>query len=801
MLKYQTPPWMLTVPAIFLSLCLGGCRWQGQDGIPPPVLMPAVGVVPLHSKPPGDTGKKIVRQEPEDQPVATPYNGPDPGNAAPLTQWTPVQNLALTGRTPGLVVCEPVAVNTAAGTADFGAGCGRWLQFTVAGLPQMGQTPLWSSLPRAESEMGRTDLRLSLPDARRLAGILGVNSVATGQISGSAGHCTLTYQLYAVPSGSAIGAPLQASGTSAQIVSRLPALARSMAASLGVSTPSLPATVQASPAELGLLGHLAWYPDDNLSVAQTHLLQALAPRLPLAGLFLINTSGDLSDTQWAAAVKSLLAQQPQNGLVWAQAGYSNPSLAALSQAQLARNLQMFPQNYLFEAAETWVNRRLQNYNAERRAAEQTVQDAPRNPDAWLTLGSTVSEEGDRVRQSRLASDLTAQEWQFLNTVYPQWDYAVSRAAQLDPLFGKAWDRVAKAATFDGRPRLADQALWRDITLNKTDPGAYAWGLQMYQSKWGGSSVKRSQIAQTLAALQYPAVSQGLYAVKILRDNEEAPDEYLAERQTLLSALLARTQQSIARNPGDVQAHYDQAYALSLAGRKRKAIQEFKNVALLRPADSQSYFDLAQEYDQVEMTAPAVAAYRQGLSLEPQSAYGHYNLGWDLKIQGQLPQAEAEMRQAIKTAPFYPEAHAGLAEVLAREHRGKEATAEMQQAVHLNPFLVPAAGELSGMLDDQGRYIESLAAGRHAVQINRNDNNSMDTMADDYLHLKNWDRSIQMSQAALQVDPQDSLAHENLGEAYIGQGRKADAHAEWNQVLAMDHDQMAQVARKMLAKYP
>ena len=785
-----------------LAGCLsGGCgRGTGDaaSGLDP---IPVFQVTALHGKPPGDDGRKIVRLDAEDNLAASPNGGRQNGSATPLSAWTPVDQLPSVAVGPGLVVCEPVAAGAGAGVADFGAGCGRWLHFSVAGLPQMGQTPLWSSLERAEAEMGRTDLRLGLPDVRRLAGILGATHMALGQITGPAAHCTLSYQLYAVPGGTPVGTALQATGTQAQVLSQLPRLAQRMSALLGLSPSPLPPAIRATPTEIGLLGRLAWYPDQNLPAAQIHQLQVMATRLPLAGLFLVNTTEDLTGPQWDAAARALLAQEPSNGLVWAQLGYSSPGMVALSQPQLARNLQAFPQNYPFAAAQTWVQRRLQNANAERRAAEQTVQNAPRNPDAWLTLGSTVSEEGDRVRQCRLAADLSAQEWQFLNSVYPQWDYAVSRSAQLDPLYGKAWDRVAQAATFDGHPRQADQALWKDIALNPNDPGSYEWGLQMYQGKWGGSSRKLAQTAQTLSSLPYPKVEQGLYAVKLLRDNEGEPGQFGAERQALLARLLARTRQAIAHNPGDAQAHYDQAYALSLAGRTGQSAAEYRNVVLLRPTDAQALFDLAQEYDQRNALAPAITAYRQGLCLDPTSAVAHFGLGWDLKEQRQLRLAETEMRKAVQAAPYYAEAHAGLATVLAGEHRGKEATAEMQQAVRLNPSLIPAVGELCSLLDEQGRYAESLAAGRHAIQIKPDDNGTMDEMADDYLHLKQWDRSIEMSQAALQVDASDALAHENLGEAYVGQGRKGDARDEWNKVLAMDHGDVAPVARKMLAEYP
>ncbi len=781
------------------GLLLSGCHRGGDTALPS--RMPNAQVHLLPAKPAGDSGEKLVRQAAEDQLTYGASFGPETAVPSALTQWTSVDTLALTGYSPGLVVCEPVAVQADSGTTDFGAGCGRWLHLSVAGLPQMGQTPLWSSLRRAETELTRTDLRLTPTQAKQLSTILGVTHVATGQITGTAAQCTLTYQLFSVPSGTAVGPALTATGTSTQVLSQLPALARRMAAALGVSAPTLSVPIRAAPSEFGLLGRLDWYPDDTLPAAQTHQLQVMAARLPLAGLFLVNTTGDLTDAQWNAAVSALLAQNPDNALIWAQIGFSNPSLLALARPQLTRNLLKYPQNTLFAAGDTWMLRLLKSYNLERRAAEQTVQNAPRNPDGWLTLASTISEEGDRLRWSRRASEITPREWQFLNAVYPQWFYATSQAVRLDPLFGKAWDRVAKAATFADHPRQADQALWKDIALNKADPEAYAWGLQMYQSKWNDDPLKLRQVAQAIAGIAYPTVAQGLFAAKILRDNEGIDGQFQSERQALLTTLLARTQRAIAANPGDAQAHYDQAYALSLAGHKGEAITEYKNVALLRPTEAQSYFDIAQEYDQRERAVPAIAAYRQGLKLDPASAVAHYGLGWDLKNQGQLSAAEVEMRQAVKLAPFYPEAHAGLAQVLATEHRGKEATAQMLQAVQLNPSLMPAVPELCTMLDEQGRYVESLAMGRRAIELNPGDGASMDTMADDYLHQKLWANSIQMSQAALQVNANDPVAHENLGEAYIGQGRKEEAQSEWNKVLTLDHGPVAQAAREMLAKYP
>ena len=782
------------------ALLLTGCRNE-QPGIldSAVTLVPHIKVVQLRQAPVGRQTQAIVRQN-EDS------DGDSAGTAAKtkeesLTSWTPAEKLVPVANSPGFVVCEPVPTNADKATTNFGSGCGRWLHLNVSGQPMLGQTPLWSSLERAQNELGRSDLRLTLPDAKRLASILGVSNAAIGQISGSGAHCSLSYQLWAIPSGKAIGTSVQAVGTAAQVLAQLPRMAKQLAAQIGLPQAKLPIAIAAHPADMELLGRLPWYAGATPTAAETKQMLALAPKLPLAGLFLANTNGLLTDSQWAAVSKALLTQQPDNGLIWAQIAKSAPFFVRDCPIHLTQIRQKYPHNYLFAATDAWLQRSIEQSNAERHAAEQTVQDAPRNPDAWLTLGWTISQEGNRLRLGRFASDLSAQDWAFLNSVYPQWLYAVSQAASLDPLYGKAWNRVAEAATFAGHSRTADQALWKGIALNPNDPEYYTWGLQMYQDKWGGNPSQLNKVAQGIAAIRYTTVAQGLYGVKILKNNEQVPNQFAGPRQTLLASLLTRTQQEIAQNSADAQAHYDQAVGLALAGRHSEAILEYKNVALLQPSDVDSHLNLGDAYDQSGRTQEAIAEFRQAVTLMPTSALAHYDLGWDLKHLSQFPEAETEMRKAIHLSPNYAEAHYGLGEVLMGVHREKEATPEYQKAAQLNPFFRDAYERLCYLLDTQGRYVESLAAGRHAVEISRDNNSVMDNMADDYLHLKDWAHSIQMSEAALQVDANDPLAHENLGEAYIGQGKTAEAHDEWNKVLTLDHGAVAQAAREMLAKHP
>ena len=723
------------------------------------------------------------------------------GPGALPANWTSPEGLRPVGSGPGLVVCEPISVNADASTTDFAAGCGRWLHLTVSGQPALGQTPLWSSLERAQTELGRSDLRLTLPQAKRLASILGVTHVAVGKVTGSAAHCTLTYQLWTVPGGKAVGASLKATGTTTQVLAQLPRLAKKLAAQIGLPNAALPTTVAAKPADMALLGRMPWYADTLPTPAETDRLQRLTVRLPLAGLFLVNTNKLLSKAQWDSDATALLTQQPDNPLIWAQIEKTAPFIVQAASVQLARDRRVYPKNGLFAVTDAWAQRADRQTDLERRAAEQSVQDAPRNPDAWLTLGWTVSQEASEYRLGRAAQEMSDQDWSYLNTLYAQWLYSVSKAAALDPQFGLAWNRVAEAATFAGDSRLADQAFWKSIALHPNDPDYYSWGLQMYQEKWDGDSAKLDKVAQALAAGSYPDVAAGLAAVKVLKRNEQVRNQFLAPRQALLSILLARTRQAITQNSADAKAHYDLAIGLELAGQRQEALEEYKTIVRLNPSKIDSHLNLGTAYDQAGMTNEAVAEYRQAVALGPDSALAHYDLGLELKSQSQFPEAETEMRTALKLNTAFPEAHYALGAILLGQHRDKEATPEYQQAAKLSPFFLFAYEQLCYLLDAQGRYAESLAAGRHATEISHRYNSTLDTMADDCLHLRDWAQSVQMSEAALQIAPNDAIAHENLGEAYIGQGKTADAHSEWNRVLTLDHGSIAQAAREMLAKYP
>ena len=123
------------------------------------------------------------------------------------------------------------------------------------------------------------------------------------------------------------------------------------------------------------------------------------------------------------------------------------------------------------------------------------------------------------------------------------------------------------------------------------------------------------------------------------------------------------------------------------------------------------------------------------------------------------------------------------------------------------YALEARIALVSALDEVGQYDEALAAGREANRLLAEQGQAEaespvhNTMADAYLHKKEWDHSIAESKAALEYNPNDAWAHENLAEAYIGKGEKTLAQAEWTKTIALGDPMLASVARKLLAAHP
>jgi len=695
----------------------------------------------------------------------------------------------------GIVICEPVVRQADRQVADFGAGCGRWLFFTVGGRAEVGRTPLWSEVARARRELGRDDLRLTLPDAARIAPMLGLTHIAVGRMTGTARHGVLTYQLYAMPGRTPVGPALTAQGAQKQIVAALPGLAGRLTRLLGVPALPAPPPVGASPDELRRLGAVPWGPDDPLPAAQEQSFRDLAPRLPLAGLLGMKNSLRRDRPQLAAAAARLMAQAPENVLVLGQIGYVEASALVPYQAQAERLAGRFPHSYALAHAGVWLQRARHDQAQEMLLAQQMVAAAPRNPDAWLSLGATLSDAAQDIRRGRFSALLSAQEQAGLDVLYTRSLRAIQKAADLDPSYGHAWLKLATAATFQGRQELADTAFWKAQRLAPDRADVYWWGLQMFQPKWGGDPATLAKVAALAASERYPTVGQTLYVAGGLAS---------ARSQDASQALRQRAERDaraeLALHPDDGDAHWDLAAALQAQRKTPEALAEFRLAAAALPGAPAVHEELARLVYDAGQWDEAMREYRKVIQLDPRDENAHFLLGWGLKHAERWDEAVQEFQTGLRLNPRDPAPHYGLGVLYEARNLPQDAIAEYEKAVSLSPDYQEANERLLLLLDQDNQLDKALAAGRRVVQSDPENGGAWDNIADVCLKRKDWAASLSASDTALKLNANDALAHENRGEALMGQGDKAAARAEWEQVLKMDQGSVAKTARDNLAAH-
>ena len=244
-----------------------------------------------------------------------------------------------------------------------------------------------------------------------------------------------------MPDGKPLGAPLSVSGTQAEVVAALPALAKQMVERIGVSAQGVPDSVGASGTDIATLGSLPWTTDYGLTSVQRQTALALAKRLPPAGLLMLTSQRMTEPQTGRKIVTTLLHQAPDNPLVLAelalQVGYAPNEIAQA----ISRNAARYPNNYLCLGASIRMMRTIGNIALERHAIERGVKCSPGNPNAWLALANLNSTTADRIRYGRTANALNRQEWNTLNTLYAGWLAAARKATQVDPDNGAAWHRA------------------------------------------------------------------------------------------------------------------------------------------------------------------------------------------------------------------------------------------------------------------------------------------------------------------------------------------------------------------------
>jgi len=708
---------------------------------------------------------------------------------------------------PGIQICEPAAqAGTDAALADFGAGCGLWLQWTMGFHPELGQTPRWEQVYRAEKELHVPRVRISLAQSAGLYQVMGVTHVALGQISGTPERCVLSYQLYAMPGQKAAGNPIKVEGTEEQILAQLPQVARTLLTGLGVQKLKVPASVGATPAELTTTGHYPWYRDQQPTEADQKQIDALARKFPLAALLSFTRYGAANVQAQQETARHLLEQNSGNflvvGIIATYIGSPTEEFARFVDSQVAA--MNAPNNM---ALAYWAGTRANTPEEKLKAKVRIVRLAPHSSTAWNVLAYQYADSQEAIRLSRFFSAITPPEVEKLLPMYERWVYAATQATTLDPEYADAWRELAVATSFASTSERADAAFWKSYALDKSDMNLYMWGLEMYQTKWGGNPKALAKVARLATEAPFPENADFFRLGTELRGTG-----FGLEAKSMIARAIVQARSAVRRYPQNGDAHATLGYYLNDQQQVEEAETELKTAVQLNPNSDTGHFQLGKLYQASKRWPEAIAEYREdvriltGSGSNPKGGFtARLALAEALTANPADPQyeeAEKLLNDLLKQEPNSYRPNADLGALLSRRGQYDAAIDLLRTAARLAPSNNFAPREIGKAYRLMSKFDEAVKAGEEAVAMSPKDYYALTELAETYAARGDNASSLKMRKRAVDAFPNFAQGHFNLGKLYLLMEKKDEARAELKRVLELNASaELRKSAQELLDKNP
>jgi len=204
----------------------------------------------------------------------------------------------------------------------------------------------------------------------------------------------------------------------------------------------------------------------------------------------------------------------------------------------------------------------------------------------------------------------------------------------------------------------------------------------------------------------------------------------------------------------------------------------------RPDSVRAHYNLGTALGKLGDSQAEIAHYRAALALSPMYPKAHNNLGKALKQLGDLEGAAKHLDLAIEAQPKYALAHFNLGLVRAHQGRLADAIAELRLAIRFNPEHFESHNNLGNALTSTGAYAEAIAAYRAALEIDRDSAECWYNLGTAQLNAQLFEDAAQSLNRALRLMPDHVDAHYNLGHVLERLGQPDRAIDEFRRVLSL-----------------
>jgi cellulose synthase operon protein C len=371
---------------------------------------------------------------------------------------------------------------------------------------------------------------------------------------------------------------------------------------------------------------------------------------------------------------------------------------------------------------------------------------------------------------------------FAEGKYAEAEIQYSNAIRIDPSFARAHDELGKTYLRLGDNNHAFLELTRTVELAPDNYRAHA------------------DLANLLITARNPDGS--LQA------------DYLKQAKVHLDALREK-------QPNSAETHEAWSKYYAAQNNVSDAIQEMQQAIAIDPNRSESYLVLGLLQQSAKLTDQAEASYRKAIDKDPKAMNAQLAFGAFYEYCNRLSDAEQQFEHAIDVDPKDPRPRSAIATLFMQEGKKAETESLLQKTkkdlpnnsegyrmlgdyyFHIGD-LDKATTEYEGLYRDHPKdplvkrnYIQLLILKNRLNEATRlndeilksspRDTDALVSKGQIQIRQNHPDAAVDTVQSALQNDPDNAVAHYQLGLAFDHQHDATRAEAEWRKAVSLDPD--------------
>jgi predicted O-linked N-acetylglucosamine transferase (SPINDLY family) len=252
----------------------------------------------------------------------------------------------------------------------------------------------------------------------------------------------------------------------------------------------------------------------------------------------------------------------------------------------------------------------------------------------------------------------------------------------------------------------------------------------------------------------------------------------------LEEAVSSYQRAIELAPQYAAAHNNLGSALIAQGKPEEAAASFEQAIRLRPEFAPAPSNLGNALNQLCRFDEAAIHCRSAIAMQPHLAEAHSNLGDALLGVEDFTEAEASYAAALALNPKLAATHDKLGKALECRNQRNEAIDAFRKALELDPHLIAARRNLGAILIRM-RHLGEAAALFSAAPIDPAE--AQMEFGNALMHERQTRGAADAYARAVELDPQNPVAHNNLGNAFNLMWQLEPAVASYRRAIALKDD--------------